>query len=1059
MGAARSRAEEILAQAMQQPEEQRAGFIESACSGDAGLLAEVRSLVAAMDEATAFEPGVRADPALSPTSMPTVLSGPIQAGTSEGPGTVIGPYRILQPIGEGGFGSVFLAEQEKPVRRRVALKVIKLGMDTRQVVARFEQERQALAVMDHANIAKVLDAGATESGRPFFVMELVPGEHITRYCDANNLSIPERLGLFAQVCNAVQHAHQKGIIHRDIKPSNVLVSTQDGKPLAKVIDFGIAKATAARLTEKTLFTEHQALIGTPEYMSPEQAEGSLDIDTRTDVYSLGVLLYELLTGATPFAGRALRSAAYGELQRIIREVDPPRPSTRVSQKNDTLTAIAACRRLEPAQLGATVRGELDWIVMKALEKDRQRRYETANGLAMDIRRYLDGEPVVAAPPSTLYRARKFVRRHKGVVLSVAAIAAALSIGLVAFAWQARIAGAQRDRAVAAEAEATKRAGELKVVSDFQARMLGQIDATRAGQELTTDVTARFAAALAEAQVPERDRAGEVASFKAQWDRVNATDAARALIDHTLLKPAIDTLDREFKSQPAVDAMLRQTLATVYQQLGQLDDALPLQEGALATNRRVLGKEHPETLRALNNLGALLHAQGKLPEADAYLTEALDTRRRVLGDAHPDTLSSLNQMGYLRDDQGKLDEAERYYRESLEKRRRVLGEDHPDTLISINNMGMLLKTQGKLVEAEPYFREALEKSRRVLGDDHGDTLIAINNMGLLLQAQGKLSEAEPFYRESLEKRRRLFGEEHPDTLNAINNLGFVLYAQGRLAEAEPYFRESLDKHRRLRGDDHPNTLSAVNNMGMLLRAQGKFAEAEPYARAVLVKLRSVLGPEHANTLAATTNLGSLLVKEGKLAEAERFLREALETCRRVLGNDNPLTLSALGFMGRLRLAQGRPAEAEPYFTEALDTHRRLSGKDHPDTLLAVIAMGELRVAQKKFAAAEELLEPIEEPARKAFTGGNAGSVANLLKSLGIARAAGARRPADFPPAEARLLEAHAIYLEAPGVERKVVRQCEQALVDLYAAWNRAEPHKGYDAKGAEWAATLNRSERP
>ncbi len=1054
MGASRNRAEEILVRAMQQPEGQRAAFIEGACSGDAGLLAEVRSLMAAMDEVTAFEPGVSADREPSPTSMPTLLSGPVQAGSSEGPGTVIGPYRILQPIGEGGFGSVFMAEQEKPVRRRVALKVIKLGMDTRQVVARFEQERQALAVMDHANIAKVLDAGATESGRPYFVMELVPGEHITRYCDANNLSIPERLGLFGQVCNAVQHAHQKGIIHRDIKPSNVLVSTQDGKPLAKVIDFGIAKATAARLTEKTLFTEHQALIGTPEYMSPEQAEGSLDIDTRTDVYSLGVLLYELLTGATPFAGRALRSAAYGELQRIIREVDPPRPSTRVSQSDDTITTVAACRRLEPAQLGATVRGELDWIVMKALEKDRQRRYETANGLALDIRRYLEGEPVVAAPPSTAYRARKFVRRHKGVVLSAAAIAAALSIGLVAFAWQARIAGRERDRAVAAEAEATKRAGELKLVSDFQARMLDQVDATRAGEELTTDVTARFAAALAQAQVPARDRAAQVASFKALWDRVNATDAARALIDRTLLKPAIDTLDREFKNQPVVDATLRQTLATVYQQLGQYDDALPLQTRALEINRRVLGKEHPVTLRTINDLGALFHAQGKLAEAETYLKEALDTRRRVLGDEHPDTLSSLNAMGYLRDDEGKLDEAERYYREALDRRRRVLGGDHPDTLITINNLGMLLKTQGKLVEAEPYFRESVEKSRRVLGEEHTDTLIAINNLGLLLQEQGKLDEAEPLYRESLEKRRRLFGEEHPTTLNAINNLGYVLYAQGRLAEAEPYFRESLEKHRRLRGDDHPNTLSAVNNMGMLLRAQGKFAEAEPYARSVLVKLRSVLGEEHANTLSATTNLGSLLVKEGKLAEAELLLREAMETCRRVLGNDNPLTLNSLGFMGRLRVEQGRLAEAEPYLEEALATRRRVLGKDHADTLLAVIAMGDLRVAQGRFAEAKKLLEPIEDQARKAFTGGNALGLAALLKNMGVARAAGASRPADFPSAEANLLEAHAIYVKAPGVERKAVRRCVQAIVELYAAWNRTEPHKGYDAKSAEWTARLN-----
>ena len=1043
------RAREIVAEAVLRPAAQRTAWIERACAGDDELLARVRALLPAMEEIASAESVVETSPSPSHTAAPTVYSARGSAGPSEGPGTIVGPYRIIQLIGEGGFGSVFMAEQEKPVRRRVALKVIKLGMDTRQVVARFEQERQALAMMDHANIAKVLEAGATESGRPYFVMEFVEGDPITRYCDTNSLSIADRLRLFAQVCNAVQHAHQKGIIHRDIKPSNVLVSTQDGKPLVKVIDFGIAKATGARLTEMTLFTEHKTFIGTPEYMSPEQAEGSQDIDTRTDVYSLGVLLYELLTGATPFDGRELRSAAYGEMQRIIREVDPPRPSTRVSLARDTIAKVAASRRLEPSSLGSAVRGELDWIVMKALEKDRRRRYDTANGLAMDIQRYLDGEAVVAAPPSNAYRARKFVRRHKGIALSGAAVAAALLVGLVGFAWQARVARVERDRAVAAEAEATRRAAQLKQVADFQARLLGQIDPTEAGQELSRDVLARYTAALAAAGVPERERPGQIEAFGRQWGRVNATDTARELIDRTILRPAIEAIDEEFKDQPAVDAQLRQTLAFVYRDLGLLDAALPLQTAALATNRRVLGAADPETLSSINNTGMLLLAQGKLDEAEPYLREALDERRRVLGVEHPDTLTSLSNLGLLLDDQGRADEAEPLYREALEAHRRTLGEEHPDTLICLSNLGMLLMSQGKLAEAEPYLRESLDKHRRVRGDEHEDTLIAINNMALLLKAQDRLAEAEPYFRESLEKRRRVLGEEHPGTLNAINNMGLLLQAQGHLAEAEAYFRESLEKHRRVRGGAHPNTLSAANNLAMLLRSQGQFAAAEPYALEALGGLRAVVGSEHPNTLSAMINVGSLLELQGRLAEAEPYLREALETSERTLGDEHQVTLNAMGWMGTLRVDQGRLAEAEALLLEVLETRRRVLGAQHADTLLAAISLGELRVRQGSIVEAIALLAPIETPAREKFSSANPRTVARLLCSLGTARTARATGPDELALAERNLLEGHAIYLEVPGTQQKALRRCGEAIVELYAAWDGAEPGKGYGAKSAEW----------
>ncbi len=1103
MGTRQEAVRRLFGEALDLTPAERAPFLERACGGDGALRREIERLLDAAARAGEF-----LGAPTGPESTATV-AGPIR----EGPGASIGPYRLLHLVGEGGFGAVYMAEQRDPVERRVALKIIKPGMDTRQVIARFEAERQALAMMDHEGIAKVFDAGATETGRPYFVMELVSGEPITVYCDRHNLTIRERLDLFVQACRAVQHAHTKGVIHRDLKPSNILVSTRDGRPLAKVIDFGIAKATAKRLTEKTLFTELRQLIGTPEYMSPEQAEASLDIDTRADVYALGVLLYELLTGVTPLDPATLRSAAWGEMQRIIREEEPQKPSTRLSTL-DALPSVAAHRRTEPARLSRVVRGDLDWIAMMCLEKDRARRYETANALAMDVMRHLAGEAVTAAPPSRVYRLKKQIRRNKGPVAAGALVVLALAAGLAApllqaseARWQAARADERAQAAKEAEAAAAtaalaekERADELKKVSDFQAGMLAQVDATEAGRLLTLDIIARFEAALAAA--PEDERGAQVEAFTRQLRNVNATDAARELIDRTILKPAVTAIDEQFKNQPIVDAQLRHVLAACYTDLGLYDAAMPLQLRALETRGRVLGEDHPDTLTSTNYMGFLLQAHGNLPEAEPYLREALEKRRRVLGEEHPDTLTSINNMGALLEAQGRRVEAEPYFREALEKSRRVQGEDHPDTLTSINNMGFLLQAQGRLPEAEPYLREALEKSRRVRGEEHQDTLVSIYNMGFLLLAQGKPSEAEPYLRDALEKRQRLRGEDHPDTLASIGSMSTLLRAQGRLSEAELYAREAMEKMPRVLGAEHPNTLGSVDNMGVLLLLQGQLAESEPYLHDALEKRRRLLGEEHPDTLASILNWGHVLLAQGRLSEAEPYLREALEKHRRLLGEEHPHTLTSIINMGVLLRSQGRLDEAEPYCLDALEKTRRNLGEGHPTTLESVNNMGALLWNQGKLAAAEPYFREALE-GRRVLGAENADTIASmawlgtvLVGQNTLEKAVEAEGPlrqclthraetlpaghwriasmrsllggallvqgrallaTDRTAALAKLAEARPFLLDGyeqmnppPGAaDRKA--EALQRVIDLFEALDAAEPGQGHDAEAAVWRA--------
>ena len=795
MPAIDERAKSVFFAALERGADEWRAYLEEVCGGDTELHDRVDQLLKAHQAMGSIYVG---------SGETTDLAG-VQSRAAEHPGTQIGPYKLVEVIGEGGMGAVYLAQQTEPVKRVVALKVIKAGMDSRQVLARFEAERQALALMDHPNIARVLEAGVIggpasaggfenqlkpglqQVGRPYFVMELVKGVPITKFCDERKLRPRERLELFIPVCRAIQHAHQKGIIHRDIKPTNVLVALYDGKPVPKVIDFGVAKATGQPLTKKTLVTGLGAIVGTPEYMSPEQAElNQLDVDTRSDIYSLGVLLYELLTGTTPLQAKRVKESALLEVLRLIREEEPPKPSTRLSTLGLAAVTVSANRATEPRQLSALVRGELDWIVMKALEKDRNRRYETANSLAADVQRYLAGETVHAVPPSAGYRVRKFARRNKRA-LAVLAILALVLLGATATsASLASWALTERKLAGAKEKEARDRAEELRAVLDFfnnqilaAARPLGQEGG------LGRQVTLRQA-----------------------------------------IESALPYVEESFRDQPLIEARLRETIGESLVYLGDGKAAEKQFERCRAIRKAVLGHDHPDTLIVMNRLGHAYYAQGRYRDALVLQEETLELQKVRLGPDHPDTLKTMGNVALNRLGLAQPDKAVALLEEVLELQNARLGADHADTLRTLSNLAGACRINRR-EDAVKYGEEAVRRRKAKYSPDHPLTLHSMRNLALSYAAVGRQADALELRELTLRLRKDRLGPDHPDTLLSMGDLATSYQDLDRHEEAVQLREQTLPLMKARFG---PGAIDTLNLLGRLAQSYTALGRHEDAARA-------------------------------------------------------------------------------------------------------------------------------------------------------------------------------------------------------------------------------------
>lgn len=839
---------DIFLDALEVKGAEREALVRERCGGDESLRAQVEGLIEAHEGGS--------------TLFGEVEPVPVASSEFE-PGSRVGSHRLVEEIGRGGFAVVWRAEQLEPVRRPVALKVLRASMDTREVVARFNAERQALALMDHPCIARVFDGGVTDSGRPWFAMELVDGVPVTEYCANKNLSIAARLKLFTEMCRAVQHAHQKGVIHRDLKPSNVLVAEVDGSPVPKIIDFGIAKAVEQKLTEDSIQTMAGQIVGTPAYMSPEQADDSLDIDTRCDVYALGALLYEILSGARPFEDRTLEAAGLIEVLRIIKEVDPPRPSTRLTGSTSILSK--------------ELRGDLDWIVMRCLEKDRDRRYDSAGILANEIERHLAGEPVLAGPPEFSYRMHKFVRRHQLALGAAAAVVALLIVGIVvssALLFRAlRAEDDLSDEVIAKEVEL----GKFQSIAYFFEEILVGLDPAVA-QGADTTLLKKL---LRDATDRVEANSGGVLEVEATLRRVIGNAYQRiALFDEAeeQLRLACEIRGRILPDKHEDLAVSRLELGSFYLRMGLLEDAEPLLRSALEIRESNFGSGALETLEPKSNVAILYRHLGRPEEAEPLLLEVESARIADKGERNADSIRAMNNVASLHEDLGRYEEALERFERAAELQLEVQGPRHPETAKAYNNLGGILVEMGREERAIPYLEQALGWKREILSDGDRSLIVGLNSLARVYRSVERAEEAEALYLEAMEMLARTGTEETSHGVLLRFNYSTHLTHLERGEEAEALLERGAEIAVETFGEESKLSLLLEGGLGWQIHLNGRSAQAVALLRSVLERAEDSLAEGHPDFGMHRVRLGAALVALGQAEEGRPLLESGLELSR-------------------------------------------------------------------------------------------------------------------------------------------------------------------------------------
>lgn len=871
--------------------EERQRFLDQQCAGNAELRAQVERLIAAGEDLSDVEKTHLAAQAIQQAAD--------SFARSEVP-KQIGPFHILEEIGEGGMSVVYAAAQFEPVNRRVALKVIRPGMDSRDVINRFESERQALAVMDHINIAKIFDGGTTEKGLPYFVMELVSGEPLTNYCDSHRLGINDRLNLFCNVCAAVQHAHQKGVVHRDLKPSNILVSEQDGEPLVKVIDFGIAKALDATLNEDPTETRVGQVMGTPTHMSPEQAAGAVDqIDTRTDVYSLGVVLFQLLTGVLPYS---IEGKGTDAIRHAIEQGATTRPSAKLRESEDK-TQLAAERNDRFRPWLKKIEGDLDWITLRAMEVEPDRRYQTVNALAVDIQNFLHARPISARSPSAAYLVSRFVRRNRKTVFAASVAVLALVAGF-AVATVGLVRATNAERVAVAKQRTAEKAKEF-LVGTFVA---SDPEAARGRQVSASDLLREGAERID----LELDDEPEIQSALLQT--MGRAFENLALYDEAepLLRRAVKLAVEAHGPGHLEVAAAQQELGEVLWRTGQYDEAKEMHLGALTIIEAELTREHPDYAVNTAKLGMAYFREGDYTEAESLFARSLDIYQRLELTGTSDYADVLSDLGGVKVRQNNLDEAARDFQSALEVWRENYGEVHPNIATVLSNLGAVAAKQNQFDLAAAYYQRALDMRRRLYGDQpHSQLAISLNNLASLYWRQNDVERAEPLFRESLEMRRAVYGDVSVAVATGLNNLALVQLAKGDTEAAEQAYREALQVRQLVQGEDHPNVGITQTNLAAALNAKGDFQGALRESREAMIALQIALGPSHWRVASARSVYGAALMELGKYLESENELIPAFNDIRAARGDVDRYTREALDRVVKLYAAWENTAQLNRY----------------------------------------------------------------------------------------------------------------------------------------------------